>query len=488
MSRWVLVVAVVLGTWLRFHDLGGPSLWMDEGFTYVIARAPLAEVPAKTVELERSPPGYFILMHLVTEISQSEWAMRFPSALSGVLTILVVFWLGRCAFGEREGALAALLLAVSPLHVLMSHDARNYAVGAFFLTLSTALWMLELKTPGRGGTLAAYVLSAAAAVYSHYICFAALGLQWLCGLAYGGRRTYPRRLAAVIGVMALFGPTLSVMLHHSARGTPGHAPAGWFSFVDMFFVQIAGFFLNMRTLWVVYFLAVLGAALVIGALVLGRTMGDVLVFTVCAGTSCALVVISMSMGLAIFEAKYLVLVSPLFCLLAARTVRLVGSGPAPPDAPPARGEDIRFPKAAWALGLLLLCIGTTSTCNLLAFEEWQKQDWRSAVALVKRLGRPDDAVLVEPDWGMPVFSYYAVRMGLDGHLLPIGTETATTLQPEALRPFPRVWLFQAESGMVDPALRVPSMLEHTRPRLLTWAAARRSPSFVVSVTLYGPPR
>lgn len=49
------------------------------------------------------------------------WVGRGVVALCSVLTVLLVYWLARQAFGRRAGWLAGLLLAVSPTHIRNSH-------------------------------------------------------------------------------------------------------------------------------------------------------------------------------------------------------------------------------------------------------------------------------------------------------------------------------------------------------------------------------
>lgn len=62
-------------------------------------------------------------------------ASRMPSALLGVATVLCVYFLGRRAFGDRAGLLAAALLAVNPWHVILSRLAHESALTPFFPVL-----------------------------------------------------------------------------------------------------------------------------------------------------------------------------------------------------------------------------------------------------------------------------------------------------------------------------------------------------------------
>ena len=62
-------------------------------------------------------------------------ASRLPAALCGLRTVLCVYSLGRRMFDERTGRFAALLLALSPWHVLMSRLAHESALRPLFPVL-----------------------------------------------------------------------------------------------------------------------------------------------------------------------------------------------------------------------------------------------------------------------------------------------------------------------------------------------------------------
>ncbi|MDP2860140.1 MAG: glycosyltransferase family 39 protein, partial [bacterium] len=93
----------------------------------------------------------------------SEFAVRFPSAMAGVLTIIALYFFVVKLFDKKTGLLAAFILTVSPWHILLSRPAieGNLALcfivfGAwaiilsrnkpFFLVLAAAFFGLSLHT------------------------------------------------------------------------------------------------------------------------------------------------------------------------------------------------------------------------------------------------------------------------------------------------------------------------------------------------------
>src|SRR5215217_662901 len=138
----------------RLYRLGAQSLWLDEGGTWseVTGRtgkgwlALLGELFSK----DAAYPLYHLLLKVwVTLAGDSEWALRFPSALAGAATVTVLYYtaleLGRRMTDDRRQVIdgrwsvvggrwsvaslaAALLFAVSPFALWYAQDAKVYSL------------------------------------------------------------------------------------------------------------------------------------------------------------------------------------------------------------------------------------------------------------------------------------------------------------------------------------------------------------------------
>jgi 4-amino-4-deoxy-L-arabinose transferase-like glycosyltransferase len=97
---------------------------------------------------------HFSLLRTVTALTGQHPAYeqllvtgRVLSLLASVLTVVVVFWLGRRAFGRRAALLAALLLAIVPLDLQLSHYATVEAHHALWVVSALALAWLVARRP-----------------------------------------------------------------------------------------------------------------------------------------------------------------------------------------------------------------------------------------------------------------------------------------------------------------------------------------------------
>lgn len=120
----LLALVTLIGGTLRFLDLGGTALWIDEAWFGFLTQGSITQefIPAYIIKLF----GF-----------HSEFWLRFQSALFGTLTIPAVYYVVK-----KYKLYAALLVAVFPLFVFWSRMARPYAVAGFFLVLSWRWWWI----------------------------------------------------------------------------------------------------------------------------------------------------------------------------------------------------------------------------------------------------------------------------------------------------------------------------------------------------------
>ena len=134
----LLLLILALAAGLRFYNLGGQSLWSDEGNSVALATRSLAQIAQDTAH-DIHPPLYYWLLRLWTTLfGLSEVAVRSLSALLGTLLVLVIYGLGTRMFNRLTGLAAAFIAAIAPFQVYYSQEARMYVLVA----LETALAVL----------------------------------------------------------------------------------------------------------------------------------------------------------------------------------------------------------------------------------------------------------------------------------------------------------------------------------------------------------
>ena len=89
---------------------------------------------------ESNPPLYYVLAWAWAKaFGTGEVGLRSLSALFGAATVPVAYLIGRELASRRAGLIAAALVAVNPMLIWYSQEARSYAVLVFFGAAFAAL-------------------------------------------------------------------------------------------------------------------------------------------------------------------------------------------------------------------------------------------------------------------------------------------------------------------------------------------------------------
>jgi hypothetical protein len=203
-----LVAVLLLAAAIRLAGLQQESFTMDEVTELHLARGTVAEI---TRQADGFPPLYSLLLKGWIGLWRSADAARGLSALLGVLAVWAMYRIGMEAGGRPTALAAGLLLAVSPVHVWISQEARAYPLT--FLLAALAVWRFTraLRTDARRDWLA-YGAVAAAGLYAHYYLglLALLHALWTLASVIRGRRPGPALAGhLVLGLLAL--PVLALL-------------------------------------------------------------------------------------------------------------------------------------------------------------------------------------------------------------------------------------------------------------------------------------
>jgi mannosyltransferase len=220
-SWWPLAALTLLAAALRLSTLGLQSFWYDEAFTPVhVLHASLGSTLRAVVHTENTPPLWYLVAWAdVRVLGDGEVALRLPSALAGIATVPVAWMIGRELAGRRAAILTAALVAVNPLFVWYSQEARAYALFVFLAALAMLCFLRARRdpTPKR---MAAFALSGSLALLTHYFVVFLL-IPMALWLLWGAARRAPARRAAIaaVGSLAIVGVGLLPLI--SAQGGHG---------------------------------------------------------------------------------------------------------------------------------------------------------------------------------------------------------------------------------------------------------------------------
>ena len=449
----LLILAAALA--LRLADLGGESLWLDEGVAIRMASMPLQGTIAATAS-DVHPPLFRSLLHVwISLMGRSERSARLLSALVGTFSVFLVAGIGfRLLGGGRFGGLlAAALLALSPIAIRYSQDATSYALYVCVALISYFFFLRWLAGRRLADGLG-YAVSTAALLYVHNTAWFTWAAQWVTLLLALPSAPSPRGnlvwrwFFLQAAVLALYAPWLPVLLHQLGQ------VGGDFWIPRPTLRTLAGTALDFGgSPWM---LAVIAIAAIAGVLARPADAGwqawpSPLVVLVpwlvlpIAGPYLASYVFAP-----IFLTRVTLVALPALFLLAGRGV-----------------ASIRMPKARAACAALLL-LGTAQPL-VSYYRDPNKERWREAVSDLETWAGRGDLVLVNSGFCKEnVVDYYLRRRDLEVVPFP---EDHTAVLPADLTELRRliaghhrIWLFRSHGG--DGSGAVPEVLAQALPHVV----------------------
>jgi len=216
-SWWPLAALTALAAVLRLSTLDLQSFWYDEAFTPLHVLHPSLTATLRSVaHTENTPPLWYVLTWADSRVlGTGEVALRLPSALAGIATVPVAWAIGRELSGRRAAIVCAALVAVNPLFVWYSQEARAYGLFVFMAALAMLCFLRALREP-TARRMWAFAVAGSLALLTHY--FAVFLLIGMVAWLIWERRTRRAALPA-IGALAIVGAALLPLI--SAQGGHG---------------------------------------------------------------------------------------------------------------------------------------------------------------------------------------------------------------------------------------------------------------------------
>jgi uncharacterized membrane protein len=201
---WIVAGLTALAAVLRFATLGLQAYHHDEIVTASrILRGSFWHAMDAVGFSESAPPLYYALAWFWTQLTGTgEFGLRSISALAGVATVPVAYLIGIELRGRRAGLWAAALVAVNPMLLWYSQEARAYALLALLCAVSLLFCARALRRGERRDFVLWGVFSGLA-LGTHYFAAFALAAEALLLLRRRGRSSFVGLAIAGLAALAL---------------------------------------------------------------------------------------------------------------------------------------------------------------------------------------------------------------------------------------------------------------------------------------------
>lgn len=172
----ILFGILILASFLRFYNISGYMTFLgDEGRDMLIVKEilngehfPLIGPPTSVGNIYLGPLYYYMMAFSMLPFGLNPVAPALMNALIGVLTVGLVYYLGRSWFSRTAGLISAFLYAISPINIIYSKTSWNPNPTPFFTLLAVTAFVKATKTRNFNWLILTGV-STAAALQMHYL-------------------------------------------------------------------------------------------------------------------------------------------------------------------------------------------------------------------------------------------------------------------------------------------------------------------------------
>lgn len=228
---WILALIVLAGAVVRFWGLGSVGLHGDEKTMALPVMSLVNEglpLMPSGMFYPRAVGQLYLMAASIMAFGQSEWAMRLPSALCGVLLIVLTWNVGKRFLTPVWNLALTAAVAFLPSFIEDAQTARMYV----FLVTCVAGYMALVfawERSGRIGYLVGAVVTLFVGLQFHTLAIFASFLVFLPGLLQGDVRKFRAGLIAfviIVGGFAVINHLISMAYPQSVESESGAVSNG----------------------------------------------------------------------------------------------------------------------------------------------------------------------------------------------------------------------------------------------------------------------
>jgi len=222
-DQFLLLVVIFIGTILRFWNFNSIPLTHDE-FSALFRTNfnNFRDLINYGVIVDTHPAGIQVFIYYWIKLfGISEIAIKFPFIILGILSIPLIYKIGKSWFNSTSGLIAASFIAFLQFPIMYSQIARPYVSGLFFCLLMVYFWdifLFKKKSKIDIKSLIGFTLSAELCSYNHYFSLLFAIIVSLTGLLFCNRKQIIYYLLSGVLIVILYVPHFPIFFSQFAQG------------------------------------------------------------------------------------------------------------------------------------------------------------------------------------------------------------------------------------------------------------------------------
>jgi mannosyltransferase len=388
-----IVALTVVALLLRVSSLSR-SLFTDEAYSLALAQRGFGHMVTLFGYEANGTPYSIILWPLIRILGTGEAVLRLPAVIAGAASVPAMWWAARQFGAGRFSLLAAALLAINPMAVWYSQEARAYAFVVLTACLAFGALARALAQPDGRRAWVGYVAAMTALAYCDLFA-APIALPAQALIAWrGGREGIRRWLLSLVALGVCCVPLLvAAAISHSRRNALYWLPKPDRGLVELALQEFTGGFSGVSAVrW-----ATLAAGAVLVAAALWRLRRSdpageraTLAIAACWGIVPGVLLLAVSVVKPVFWPRYAIVALPGLCLLVALAARQIW-------------DSRRGTALVWGCLATILAAGVLADADQRSFLQ---ENWPPAAAWLRAERAPGQPTIVDNALVLPSLGYY----------------------------------------------------------------------------------
>ncbi len=163
----LLVIILGIGLFLRIYNLNKHDFWYDEALSLLTVRDVTPQTALNYCKISSGwDITFFTLLYLWAHLVTDDSLFRLLPLIFGILSIILIYSVGKKLFDSKTGLISAFLLAISPFHIYYSQELRSYSL-VTLLSLVSIYFFIRILERERIFLWVCFIFFNILCLYSH---------------------------------------------------------------------------------------------------------------------------------------------------------------------------------------------------------------------------------------------------------------------------------------------------------------------------------
>ncbi len=250
----------IVAVFLRVNKLGINVLWIDEAYTLLIPRYPIADI-IRYMSVDSNPPLFFLLVHFWLKlVGNSLFLVRLLPVLIGLLDLILFYFVIKSLYNKKIAFLSYFILALSSYFIFYSRIIRSFSL--LFLWALLVYWffiLIFIKGEKKRIYPVGFIIFSALGIYTHYYFLfflgALVGGYLILSLINKTYKSWLKLFLYIFYIFLLFSFWLPFfIIKYCEQSSYGHWSSlalnqlDLFAILDIFFIKPIYYYMGTATL------------------------------------------------------------------------------------------------------------------------------------------------------------------------------------------------------------------------------------------------